>query len=313
MTADNKDRVPTHTIDLDGNLPSGRSSRQHVYAVVLVGQKTGAVYRIDQGKTTLGRSSDCDIELPDNGVSREHAALVRRGLRRVTLEDLGSKNGVIIDGRKVTSEPLEDGDRFQIGSTLLKLYYGDEVEESMQRRLYESSVRDGLTGLYDRRHLEERLDSEFSFAQRHALPLSFLVLDLDGLEAINDRYGRRVGDDALRDVAEALQNTTRAEDLVARFFGEEFAVLARQTTAVQATHLAERVRSVVEGLVIQSGRSDLHVTVSAGVACYHPSTPFPNADALVEAAFDALKQAKEAGPNSIALFDSVGAGRGVAG
>jgi diguanylate cyclase (GGDEF)-like protein len=311
VTQDDDESVSTRTLDLGGNLPSGRSSRQHVYAVVLVGQKTGAVYRIGQGKTSLGRSSSCDIELPDQGVSREHAHLVHRGLRRVTIEDLGSKNGVIVGGKKVKSQSLEDGDRFQIGSTLLKIYYGDDVEESMQRQLYESSVRDGLTGLYDRRHLEERLEAEFSFAVRHALPLSFLVLDLDGLQAINDAHGRHVGDDVLRDVAEALQNTTRAEDLVARFFGEEFAVLARQTSAVQAMHLAERIRSVVRGLRIQS-KSDLRVSVSGGVACFHPTTPFPNADALVEAAFDALKRAKESGPNSIALFDSAGTDRGVA-
>ncbi len=270
--------------------------------VVLVGSKAGAIYRVGEHETILGRSPCCDIELPDDGVSRQHAKLIREGLSRVSIIDLGSTNGTFVDKRAITRETLRDGERFELGGTLLKIYFGDDLEESLHRNLYESSVRDTLTGLFNRRHCEERLATEFSYASRHTAPLSLILFDLDHFKRINNRYDYKAGDDVLRDVAEALRNTTRSEDLTARIRGEEFVIIARETSSIQAWRLAERVRCVVEGLAIQPRVADIRVTVSGGVACFNPMI-FLSPESMLEAAGQALYQAKKSGRNKVVLYE----------
>jgi diguanylate cyclase (GGDEF)-like protein len=297
-----EDRRVTATVDMEGLVPTGRSSRKHVYVVVLGGLKAGALYRLGDSETIIGRAPACDIVLTDDGVSRTHAKIVRRSPSTIEVEDLGSTNGVYVAGQRVTSKILRDGERFAVAGTLFKVYFGDELEEDLQRGLYESAVRDGLTGLHNRRHLEEQLVAEFSFAKRHRVPLSFVIFDLDFFKKINDQHGHRAGDEVLRDVAEALQATTRIEDTVARYGGEEFAILARQTDAPKAVRLAERVRTVVAGLTVHAGDKELHVTISAGVACHVPHD-FPGPTALVEAADKALYLAKERGRNQVVVWE----------
>lgn len=298
-----EDRLPTGTIDLSGELPSGRSSRQHVYVVVLSGQRAGAVFRLGDAATIIGRSPRCSLQLTDHGVSREHARLSRQG-PVIRLVDMGSTNGTFVDTKRVDKATLHDGDRFEIGGTLLKVYFGDELEASLQRELYESAQRDWLTGLHNRRFFEERLVSEFAFARRHRVSLALVLLDLDDFEKINAQQGRRVGDDALQDVAEAIRYTTRQEDTVTRFSGEAFAVLARQTSPTQARRLAERIRAVVEKLKARADRSVGKVTVSGGIACLNP-TIYETPEELVESAERALSQAKLEGKNRIICLEDV--------
>ncbi len=135
------------------------------------------------------------------------------------------------------------------------------------------SHRDPLTGVANRRALEERLAVEWRRAARHRFPLSLLMLDVDHFKAYNDHYGHIAGDACLERVADALSQTIgRAEDLVARYGGEEFAALLAGSGPEEALALAEKVRAAVQALAIPHARSSASdwVSVSIGVASVQP-------------------------------------------
>ena len=116
-----------------------------------------------------------------------------------------------------------------------------------QMRLFHQSITDYLTGLYQRRHLEPRLDHEVKRSLRYGTPFSLLAMDADHFKRINDTYGHQAGDQALRAIAHVIRSSVRAHiDLPARMGGEEFAVLLPETDEAGALKLAERIREQME-------------------------------------------------------------------
>ncbi len=164
-------------------------------------------------------------------------------------------------------------------------------------RLYELSSTDALTGLNNRRHLQERLEEECARAERYGSMLSLLLIDLDGLKELNDRLGHRAGDAALRRAASAIRSGSRASDVGARWGGDEFVVLAPDTSLDEAAHLAERIRSFVEE--VTTGGPE--ITVSVGVATFDPARWSATPEALVRVADTALYDAKRAGRNRVVV------------
>ena len=176
------------------------------------------------------------------------------------------------------------------------------------------AVTDALTGLYNRRGFDSQFEDELHRARRFRQPLGLAVFDLDHFKGVNDTYGHAQGDLVLQSFAETLLNLSRRVDKVARFGGEEFAVLLPNTDEVGARIFAEKVRLGVEThpIVCPSGGSEktIFVTVSGGAAILMPSTPTraddaPSvstsqlADGLFELADAHLYRAKEAGRNRI--------------
>jgi diguanylate cyclase (GGDEF)-like protein len=243
--------------------PGGR----HAFLVVLAGPQLGEVFPLALGRELLiGRRADADVPLRDDGVSRRHATITvdDEGGRLV---DLDSANGTFVDGVCTSEAQLADGARIAIGgATLLKFVWTDEIEAQWQIRLAQSALQDPLTGLYNRRHLDERLGAELSASLRHGRPLSLLLGDLDHFKAVNDQHGHLAGDEALRVAALVLRDTVRKEDVLARFGGEEFVVLARETALPGGRALAERLRRAVEQRPCVWKGAELRVTISLGVA-----------------------------------------------
>lgn len=167
-------------------------------------------------------------------------------------------------------------------------------------RLHEHTTQlamtDALTGLPNRRRLDLDLSTECVGSSRYSRPLAFLMIDVDHFKHYNDTFGHQAGDDALREVAHVVSDRLRATDTAYRYGGEEFAILLRETTIEQASHLAERIRQSVEHHFAAPGRLR-EITVSIGIA----SLPGhgPSAKLVTEAADAALYQAKEEGRNRV--------------
>lgn len=166
----------------------------------------------------------------------------------------------------------------------------------MREALRQQSVRDSLTGVYNRRHFDEMLRREMSAAARHSVPLAVLMLDVDHFKRLNDTQGHAAGDDALLGVARLLTHCFRESDVICRYGGEEFGVILPGSTLEQAYARAEFCRGIVESAQLQSaGRNLGSITVSIGVAI---STEFTDPQEIVRAADAALYQAKRMGRNS---------------
>lgn len=266
--------------------------------VVLSGGEIGRVFAIEGNKTLIGRGAECELQLPDDSVSRKHAKIVLQG-GVMMLKDLDSTNGTYVNGERCKLRALEDGDRVQIGSvTILKFSLQDELEERLQQHLYDAAVRDALTQVYNRRFFEEELLRAVHHALRHGMALSLALLDLDHFKAINDTYGHPAGDSVLREVAARCMGTLRSEDVLCRVGGEEFAVIARSTTAQNTLIMAERLRQrIASAPVIHAGQR-IPVTTSIGVVGFdrllHAST-----ETFYQAADQALYQAKDGGRNRV--------------
>lgn len=161
------------------------------------------------------------------------------------------------------------------------------------------SVTDALTGLLNRRYIEERLAEEIMRSLRHRFPMSLMMLDVDNFKSYNDSYGHPAGDAALKIVAEVLKETLRGDDVAARYGGEEFAILLPQTSCEEAAPIAERIRQRIERTKFPKRK----VTVSIGIAEFSRGLDSPKD--LISAADVALYEAKNHGRNNVQIFNNL--------
>ena len=180
----------------------------------------------------------------------------------------------------------------------LRLKAGADSLRTSNLLLQDAVCRDGLTGIFNRRHLDEQLVAMGSLAERHKRSLGVLMIDIDRFKSINDAYGHPVGDDVLSGVAALLAKQARVEDVVGRYGGEEFLFLLPDTDIAGAFKLAERTRAIVEGATFPAGRAEnIGVTVSIGCAAQVGG----DIESLVAAADRALYEAKTSGRNTSRL------------
>jgi two-component system cell cycle response regulator len=167
------------------------------------------------------------------------------------------------------------------------------------KRLLQEALTDPLTQLPNRRHGLDFLASEWAFAQSNSLPMACLLLDIDHFKRINDTHGHAAGDAVLRQLADLLKRTSRVEDLVFRYGGEEFAAVLPNASIRAAVQIAERIRSVVEKYSFLWENQTIPVTLSIGVA--HLNGGEKDSQALIETADAALYQAKKSGRNRVVV------------
>lgn len=295
MPEDNGD--PTITRPINNLLV--QEGRLSASLIVLSGASIGRMFRLDRSLMVIGRSRDADIQLDDESISRHHVRLLRTE-EAVQLEDLDSKNGTLLNGQPLHGKAtLHNGDKFQIGSTtVLRFSVLDRLDDAVHELLYNASVRDGLTGAFNRRFFDEILGKEFAFAERHGAPLSLLMMDVDHFKKVNDAFGHPAGDLALQKIVTCVHHAIRAEDAFARFGGEEFALVLREVTEDVAVAVAERLRRQISELRPLYREQVVPLTISIGVAT-HATGMFKTSDALLEAADRFLLQAKEKGRNRV--------------
>jgi diguanylate cyclase (GGDEF)-like protein len=266
---------------------------------ILNGAGVGLVQPIEGGEAVLGRADDADVVFSDDGLSRRHAVLVRRGAD-LFVRDLGSTNGTFVEQTRVVGEHrLSDGDTLRLAKTFVRVQLRSADEVAAMRALYESSVRDPLTKLYNRRHLNERLGAEHAYAVRHRTDLSVLLMDLDHFKRVNDTHGHQAGDAVLRAFAQLLERSARREDVVARYGGEEFIALLRGVGPYGAEIFGQRICRGTERMRIIHEGHRIEVTSSVGVATWTPAHPYSTVETLVGAADQCLYRAKQAGRNLV--------------
>ena len=178
-----------------------------------------------------------------------------------------------------------------------------QLQADRERLTIEAST-DALTGLANRRHMEEYLAEQFRISSRYGTPLSLILFDIDRFKGVNDEYGHPAGDQVLREVAAVLQRTMRDADLCARYGGEEFVAILPATSIEGAEESAERVRVAVERQAMLAGGARLSVTISAGVGSYRTGEQ-PSHDWLLKEADMALYEAKRSGRNRVRRFEVV--------
>ncbi len=190
--------------------------------------------------------------------------------------------------------------------SLLESYLGGAASALSNLRLLETMKKqanvDELTGLYNRRFLEDYARKLIAMASRKATPFGLIMLDLDHFKNFNDRYGHEVGDRILREFSRTVTQAMREANLAARFGGEEFVVLLPDTGAQPCVVVAERIRRAVERMTVPSGQDKPlpPVTVSLGIAVYpeHGRT----LEELLQASDKALYESKRAGRNRATLY-----------
>ncbi|MDI1242290.1 MAG: sensor domain-containing diguanylate cyclase, partial [bacterium] len=197
-------------------------------------------------------------------------------------------------GERFDKHDLEilDSVATQIAVALDRLHLREKVGEFAQL-----SVTDPLTGLLNRRYLQERLGEEINRSDRSGEPLSFLMMDVDEFKSYNDRFGHPAGDEALRMVGAILHQNLRGADVAVRYGGEEFSAMLPATSIDEAEAIAQRIRMHIERTEFPRRR----VTLSVGAATLTPA--LANVDALISAADRALMRAKDMGRNNVQVYD----------
>jgi diguanylate cyclase (GGDEF)-like protein len=268
---------------------------------VLSGCDAGRIVVIGGRGLVIGRAPDAGLVVEDDAVSRYHARVDSREDGSFTIEDLRSANGTFVGARRIHSSQLVTGDQVQLGRELtLRFRTIDAEEEFLYRALYESSVHDGLTRAFNRRHFSDRLFAEVSRARLANADLAILMIDVDRLKEVNDAFGHIAGDRALCGIVTVIASSIRAGDLLARYGGDELAILAPGTDHEEAVRLAERARRAVEGLRLAAKGQHVHVSVSVGVAslCELEQSGEPHVE-LLSLADERLYRAKRSGRNAV--------------
>ena len=259
-------------------------ARVSAYDVALVDQQLPDV----QGADLIGQLHEAAPELP-------LVMLTRQGDERLAVEVM--KAGAYDYLRK------DDLDQAVLQRTLNNVIDRARLKREVQRaneRLREWAIRDGLTGLYNHRHFQELLRTEFARAVRYGQVLACLMVDLDHFKLVNDTYGHPFGDEVLKQVAATLVAEARKVDVLARYGGEEFVLILPSTDTVGARIVAERIcERVAQSPVSQDGVT-VAITLSIGVATSDDAR-CTNENALVKLADTALYRAKRAGRNRVCL------------
>lgn len=280
---------------------------------VIEGQDFGYIFQLDKPELIIGRkeeNNDVDIMLQDERTSLKHLLIAKQLLPdqsdsfRVMAIDLGSKNGTYINGKRVSADSqveLHQGDKLQIGNSVLKFEIKNNLDISYHERLYHLVTRDTLTGLWNHNYSQQELAKLISLGTRHQLPFSLLLIEIDFFQTVNETYGNSVGDKILRTIAQLIMAPLNDSCIAARFTNHQFLVLMPETDIKGASSIAERIRHKVETFDFTALGCSQRITVSTGI------TQFPvcgsTKEDLIKQADEALYHAKQAGRNCYHLAE----------
>jgi diguanylate cyclase (GGDEF)-like protein len=260
---------------------------------------TGSVKNAQDAKAILSKTFGLD--------EKRAAALIDRVAKESLdlLKQFNIEPGRMLPFSQILQEANEQLSRLNLSYETLVIEHREAKEKAERlavelkeanERLRHVAFRDGLTGLYNHRYLQEALDRELARAARYSHSLSLIMFDIDCFKSINDTHGHQRGDTVLREVGRMALRGTRSSDTVARYGGEEFVILLAETPLAGAMIKAESFRASVEAAEIQADGVSIRVTISLGVFSFEPGLPVTK-DVLINGADRALYRSKNEGRN----------------
>jgi two-component system cell cycle response regulator len=265
--------------------------------MVIQGLDVGQRARLDTS-IDIGRDPDAGLPLRDENASWAHARVEDRGDGVFVVVDVGSTNGTLVNGEKATETPLRAGDKIFIGKTVIEFVPSDSIREGFNAELERLLSIDELSGLWVKRRFDQQLAT--SVAAVHAgteQVISVIVMDMDGVKAINDTHGHDMGAYVIGTAGHVIGKVVGEQGFATRFGGDEFAAALPGFSKEAALAVAEQIREAVVATVYEKRG----IRVQPGLSCGVASLPAdaPDAEGVFRAADEAMYRAKRAGKNRV--------------
>lgn len=201
----------------------------------------------------------------------------------------------------VVMDEIQDVSMRRLLDSFISIFKVSFINARMQKRIHDMAIKDPLTGLYNRRYFNEKIEEEISRARRTRLPVSLIYMDIDHFKKYNDQNGHPMGDVLLKMFAQVLKKTSRRNDVIARIGGEEFVIILPHTDKMGAAIKAEKLRRVIEATPFPHGEKQPLGKVSSSMGVSEYPAHCHDSEGLVKAADEALYQVKSTTRNRVCL------------
>lgn len=279
------------------------ASKKPACLLAVGGELNGTIFDLNPGVVTVGRSPDNTIPLEFQGISRKHFQInISSDSTIAAVEDMGSSNGTFVNNNKIEgSVELSRGDIIKLGSIALKFLPKGDPERLTYDQLQHEANTDGLTGCYNKKYFNEKIELEVKKSKVTGKPLSLIIFDLDHFKKLNDTWGHDAGDYVLKEMSNVIRTGgIRDRDIFARYGGEEFVILLPETNLKEGFGIAERLRRLIEQHNFVYEGSKLPVTASIGIADYRQGVN--TGTDLFKRADQAVYKSKQGGRNQVNFF-----------
>ncbi len=269
---------------------------QKASLIMISGSEIGREIELSGTDIIVGRSPLVHTTIGDPSISRSHAKISHFKEAEgefFEITDLGSRNGTSINGIRVTTARLRNGDKVQLGDVVLKFVVQDALDAQFYKEIHRRIHYDQLTGLLTMEAFRRVLDGEIDRKDDNVFTLA--MTDLDGLKRVNDTHGHLAGRMIVREMGATLRRLLREQDHPALYGGDETIILYPGTTLEQASEVAETIRTAFESRVFEFRGQTFGVTISQGLAEWPRDGK--TAEEIIAAADSALYAAKAAGRN----------------
>ncbi len=271
--------------------------------VIIRGNPTSHRFFLDKDEMTIGRDPSAEISISDQLISRKHAKVTRKD-GTVSIEDLKSSNGTVINGSKLEANSprvLAKEDMIKLGNTILKFLPAGHIEIVYYGNLNQAANTDPMTKCFNKGYFLEAIEAEVKRARALSSPLTLIFFDLDHFKKVNDTYGHDAGDFVLKEFTSLVRNSGlyKQKDIFARYGGEEFCLLMPGVTSSEAAKIAEEIRGKVHLHEFNYEGKRIPVTTSLGVSELKSDTE--SANELIKSSDKALYTSKESGRNRVTV------------
>lgn len=286
------------TIIADGNQFRDEDFEKKIPRLTfLTSAQVGRRIMLADDQVTLGRSPEATIMLRDRKVSRLHLAIdCDRRTNTYHIKDLGSSNGTLLNGNRVSEAPLKESDKIIIGTTVLRFGWADVLDLQYQTEIDHLMNIDELTGLVVKRRFEEEMNRYVAVAKKQGRDLAMMMMDLDGVKQINDTYGHAFGEYTISQTGKLIKSAIDQIGLASRFGGDEFMAFVPDTRVEAVHRIAEEIREKVETHRYEKDGISLKPTISIGVSGFQADD---NMASLFKRTDEALYQSKNSGRNRV--------------